>query len=71
VVAALALAGAALFIVAGLAVAARRVHIGSGREFELRRRQSLERVSGSLLTEDATPVPDWPRRGPDGRGVRA
>jgi hypothetical protein len=156
VVAALALAGAALFIVAGLGTAARRVHIGSldaqalaeklavphpvsaldwpelrvravvpqpgrplvvvllagrpgfdeqastllmrldddgtpaallsrwcadgasvapprlkGREFELRRRQSLERVSGSVLGEDATPLPLAPRRGPGGRGARA
>ena len=34
-----------------------------GREFELRRRQSLERVSGSLLTEDSAPVPLAPRTG--------
>ena len=39
-----------------------------GREFELRRRQSLERVSGSVLTEDATPLPLASRRGPDGQG---
>lgn len=42
-----------------------------GREFELRRRQSLERVSGSVLAEDATPLPLAPRRGPGGRGARA
>jgi hypothetical protein len=41
---------------------------GGGREFELRRRQSLERVSGSVLAEDATPLPLAPRRGPGGRG---
>jgi hypothetical protein len=44
---------------------------GGGREFELRRRQSLERVSGSVLAEDATPLPLVPRRGPGGRGARA
>jgi len=44
---------------------------GGGREFELRRRQSLERVSGSVLAEDATPLPLAPRRGPGGRGARA
>ena len=44
-----------------------------GQEFELRRRQSLERVSGSVLTEDATPLPPapGPRRGPGGREARA
>jgi hypothetical protein len=42
-----------------------------GREFELRRRQSLERVGGTLLTEDATPLLLAPRRGPDGRETPA
>ena len=44
-----------------------------GQEFELRRRQSLERVSGSVLTEDATPLPPapGPRLGPGGREARA
>jgi hypothetical protein len=37
---------------------------------ELRRRQSLERVSGSVLTEDVT-SPAARRRGPDSRGSRA
>lgn len=40
------------------------------RRFELRRRQSLERVSGSVLTEDVTP-PAGPRHRPDSRGSRA
>jgi len=42
---------------------------GGGR-FELRRRQSLERVSGSVLTEDITPRAA-PRHRPDSRGSRA
>ena len=40
------------------------------RRFELRRRQSLERVSGSVLTEDVTPSAG-PRHRPDSRGSRA
>jgi hypothetical protein len=56
----------------GASVAPRRLGglAAGGREFELRRRQSLERVSGSVLTEDATPLPLASRRGPDGQGRR-
>ena len=77
----LALAGAALIIVVGLGTAARLSRWCAdeasvaprrcgGREFELRRRPSLERVTGSLLTEDPGPAARA-RRGPDGRGTRA
>jgi hypothetical protein len=45
-----------------------REQVGGGSEFELRRRQSLERVSGAVLAEDAAPLPLAPRRGPGGRG---